>query len=355
MKRWKGFGRGLFIAGVLALLMGQTAFAEAGGNETHYTYTVTLYSGKQGDFSSAGGIQVDNHKTGSGYQISQPEQGGDRIRITGLQYGDMVTVNPQACASLNGDSKYYVSGIRESGLDNNTSSASAFSVESDREYVIAYGIKGDMVSYVVNYQDADGNSLADSQTFYGTVGDSPVVAFYYIENYQPQAYNLTKTLSSNEAENVFTFIYREVSGENGRTPQNGETDAADDGTPGTADGAADGTDGTADGTGGAGPGTPDADAADGNEGDNLVNSEDEETPQDLVNLDDEETPLANIKETSARPAGNMLVFIGTGTAAALGLTALTIAAIRKRKTKTCKVEKESGTETKKEEENSSHL
>ncbi|MFR5116687.1 MAG: hypothetical protein ACLTDV_06445 [Eubacterium sp.] len=34
-----------------------------------------------------------------------------------------------------------------------------------------------------------------------------MVAYRHIENYVPQALALTKTLSDNEAENVFTFEY----------------------------------------------------------------------------------------------------------------------------------------------------
>ena len=90
--------------------------------------------------------------------------------------------------------------------------------------MVAYGIRGDMVAYTVNYQDADGNELAPSQQFYGNVGDKPVVAYRYIDGYVPQAAALTKTLSSNEAENVFTFVYEE--GESGTVVQ----------TPGTAGG-----------------------------------------------------------------------------------------------------------------------
>ena len=77
----------------------------------------------------------------------------------------------------------------------------------DADYVVAYGIKGNMVAYTVNYQDASGKSLAESQTFYGNVGDKPVVAYRYVENYIPDALALTKTLSDNESENVFTFTY----------------------------------------------------------------------------------------------------------------------------------------------------
>ncbi len=36
-----------------------------------------------------------------------------------------------------------------------------------------------------------------------------MVAHIYIENYEPQALALTRTLSSNETENVFTFVYSE--------------------------------------------------------------------------------------------------------------------------------------------------
>ena len=67
-----------------------------------------------------------------------------------------------------------------------------------------------MVAYTVNYQDANGNALSDSETFYGAVGDQPVVAFKYFENYHPQAYNLTKTLSSNEAENILRLYTRRI-------------------------------------------------------------------------------------------------------------------------------------------------
>ncbi len=66
-----------------------------------------------------------------------------------------------------------------------------------------------MVGYTVNYQDENGRTLAESRKYYGNIGDKPVVAHIYIENYEPQALALTRTLSSNEAENVFTFVYSE--------------------------------------------------------------------------------------------------------------------------------------------------
>lgn len=65
----------------------------------------------------------------------------------------------------------------------------------------------------VSYQDAAGNELAPSDTYYGSVGDKPVVAYRYVEGYEPDVAALTKTLKANEAENVFTFVYAPVSTE----------------------------------------------------------------------------------------------------------------------------------------------
>ena len=116
--------------------------------------------------------------------------------------------------SLNNGSKYYVKGIRESGKGTDEVSetggserVAAFTVDRDQDYVVAYGVLTNPVEYTVRYQTADGRELAPSETYYGNIGDRPVIAYQYIEGYQPQAYNLTKTLSKDQAENVFTFIY----------------------------------------------------------------------------------------------------------------------------------------------------
>lgn len=135
-----------------------------------------------------------------------------------------------------------------------------------------------MVAYTVNYQDADGNELAPSQQFYGNVGDKPVVAYRYIDGYIPQAAALTKTLSSNEAENVFTFVYEE--GESGTVVE----------TPGTPGGVTTvvETVTVTEGTGAAGT----------EEGGDTTTIEGEDVPQgdggNVVDLDEEDTPLGNI-------------------------------------------------------------
>ena len=223
MKLGKMLKKGLLTVCTCALVMAQTglctAFAEKGGNEKEYTYTVTLYAGKEGTFAD----------------------GSSEVKITGLKTGDVVSFAGQiGGVQLKDSGKYYVKGVRESGKDNNTVSAPAFTVDSDREYVVAYGIKGDMVSYTVNYQDESGNALRQSEKFYGVVGDKPVVAFQYIDGYQPQAYNLTKTLNSNEADNVFTFTYKKIAsgsdtnnGSNGSNSGNGTGTNTDNSGTGT--------------------------------------------------------------------------------------------------------------------------
>ena len=167
-----------------------------------YKYQVTIFSGKQGAFSGTAGLVVK----GADYSVSNT---ADAIVIKDLNPGDTVSFEARSGAvALDKDSKYYVQGIRISGRDNNAAvENSSFEVTGDQEYVVAYGIKGDQVAYTINYQDANGNKLADSQTFYGNVGDKPVVAYTYIDGYTPEYRNLTKTLSANAAENVFTFNY----------------------------------------------------------------------------------------------------------------------------------------------------
>jgi len=290
-----------------------------------YSYTVTFYPGNHGRFTGVGSISVQS----SGSEASV-EVVGQAIKVSGLRNGDMVSFDAamDGAVALEEGSQYYVKGIRLSGRDNNTVDTSAFRVEGDRDYVVAYGIRGDMVSYVVNYQDETGNTLASSRNYYGNVGDKPVVAFLYMEGYEPRAYNLTKTLVSNEAENVFTFVYRRVAasgggnesggGTGGDSPAGGGIGTGDVVNPGLGDGGlAEGTEpGAGGGIGGNGneggnagaAGGEDADTAiadnnadeanagqagaEGDEGENVELS-DEEIPLDLMELDDEEVPLAN--------------------------------------------------------------
>lgn len=318
-----------WLVGLLALcLMGVSGLPVQAAN---YTYTVTFYPGNHGSFQGLSQVSVDNSKSGSSYQVSG---GGAAITVSGLQKEDVVSFDAgmEGAVALDSGSKYYVRGIRQGGRDNSTVATSAFRVTRDEDYVVAYGIRGNMTSYVVNYQDASGRTLAPSRTSYGNVGDQPVIAFVYIEGYQPQAYNLTKTLSANAAENVFTFVYTRVrggttgggggtgtgggttgtGGATGTEPGAGTGGAAAGGAGGAgvvgggagaapggaAGGAADGA--AAGDAGGAGAAGGEAGAADGGAVQNPAAEEGPQEPEEIINLDDEDTPLGNFngEETS---------------------------------------------------------
>lgn len=286
-------------------------FAEKGGNDSNYTYTITLYSGKEGTFSD----------------------GSTEIKISDVEYGSVVSLGDYlSSVSLKDSEKYYVRGIRESGKDNNTVSNPAFKVESDREYVVAYGIKGDMTSYVVNYMDSDGNALAPSQTYYGVIGDQAVVAFHYVDGYRPQAYNLSKTLSKNEADNVLTFTYSKISLPTASVDEQTETSSSSNNTTTTNRR----TNNNSTRNNRTSTNDSDSSSTETNSQDSNSTS-DEDTPEEIVDLDEDETPLSSAdskeKKAKERPAGYMYAMIGMSIVAIIGLIALLILLKKKRKNK----------------------
>lgn len=283
MKRRNKLIKGLLSVLVLTGILAQGVLAaepEEPSEEHPYTYSVTLSAGKQGTFAD-----------------------GDRIVREELKYGDYVNFDWRDQLTLK-DDKYYAKGIRRSGEDNSNSFITdQVQVTGDEDYVVAYGVLGDMVAYTVQYLDENGNELAPSKTYYGSVGDRPVVAFQYIEGYLPQAYNLTKTLSENEADNVFPFEYAPAS------EIRNVTVTVDGGTTVVTTPAA--------GTGTAQQGAAGGAAADENAGGNAegdtVEVEDKEVPRDLVDLDEEEVPLAKgeLKEDTIRETSVMPIVVGS--------------------------------------------
>lgn len=287
----------VLLTGALVLGLSMTAFAAE-----DYDYTVTFYAGNQGSFNGAG-------VTASGGTVSYS---GSKIVVSGLKLGDVVGFNAPSGISLSDSGKYYAQGIRLSGRDNDEVAASVFTVSEDADYVVAYGIRGNMTSYTVNYQGKDGKALAPSQTFYGNIGDKPVVAYQYIEGYVPEALGLTKTLSGNEADNVFTFVYEEA-------PEDvivEETETEDETTSG------EGTDNeTESGTG------EDANA-NNNEAETPSGSADGEgnVPESedvIVDLDDEDVPMANVDLDKDQSADKMPL-VAAGAIGGIGLLALII-------------------------------
>lgn len=321
MKKWK---RLLVSLLTVSMTLGASTMSVMADDTTPYTYKVTLSAGNKGTIN-----------------------GQNKIEQADIASGSTVTFNLNDIQVT--DDKYYVKGIRLSGRDNDEAlAAPSFTVDKDTDYVVAYGIKGNMVAYTVNYQDASGKSLAESQTFYGNVGDKPVVAYRYVENYIPDALALTKTLSDNESENVFTFTYTPgatdrivettttvtttvpgtatPAGAAGTTGSAGTTGAAaGTGTGTTAGGtAAGGTTAGGTTTGGTAGGTTNADNSQDTtaKDKDTATSEDEQTPKSLVDLDDEDTPKGNIDakdKTSKTPIAAGIGIIVVAVAALAGL------------------------------------
>lgn len=246
-----------FLAALVVItgVFSQTADAKA----FSYTYTVSFSAGGQGSIN--GGVQV-RKASGNEASVSVSAK-GDKIIVTGLEYGDVISCDAQGSVALNENSKYYVKGIRLSGRDNNTVAQSAFLVSGDQDYVVAYGIPGELAEYTVNYVDANGNKLADSKTYYGNVGDEPVIAYLYIDGYIPSSYNQSGKLVSDASKNVFNFVYNRAAtnmANNGNGGDNaggangaagGANVAGVNGAAGGANGAAGGANGAAGGANGA--------------------------------------------------------------------------------------------------------
>ena len=180
--------RFLVITFILAVTMVIAGTTSVFADQSKTAYTVTVYAGQQGHFEDPSAGKVSD--------------GGKTLTIT-VSQGEMVTIDQSTTGFKLDNGEYYMRGFRQTGHDNDEKmSAASFNVDQDVSYEAAYGLKGGMVKYIVHYLDGNGGELRKSEEFYGMAGDKPVVSFRYVEGYQPNAYNLTKTLTANEAENV---------------------------------------------------------------------------------------------------------------------------------------------------------
>ena len=154
-----------------------------------YSYTVTVYSGGQGTF-----------------------EGGKKELTYPVSYGESFTIDINELPEITvSDEKYSPWGLRVSGRDdhdNKVIQSETITVTEDIAYVVAYGIKNNLAEYTVQYLDTDGNPLLQEATYYGTIGDKPVVSFRFIENYLPDAYNKTKTIVGDKTKDIFPFYYK---------------------------------------------------------------------------------------------------------------------------------------------------
>lgn len=316
MKLWRKIASSILAAALLINL-----FAGAVMAAEPYSYTVTFYAGNQGTFTGDGGLTVNSN-------TAVITQDGSKIVVSGLQAGDEVGLNAQAAVTLDSSSKYYVQGLRLSGRDNDTVEASVFVVDGDADYVVAYGIKGNQVAYTVNYRDDAGNDLAPSEVFYGNVGDKPVVSYMYIEGYVPEALGLTKTLSANAAENVFTFEYDLIPAVVVTPPT---TDDTVQGTGTAPEDEGDETDESAVTT----EPTDEAEADQQESSEESETVESEEESQIIVDLDEESVPLAAGEEDSAEEIdGTLTTYIAVGVISAIVLIlAIVVALVIKKRSK----------------------
>ena len=281
----KRFGR------ILTALCTALMLAASGMNvKAEFMYKVTILAGLHGTINGGDKYEVDI-KPGEWWY---PDD-----------YLSKVTVNQETREDGSKYEKYYVKGLHISGIED-LETGKAQKIYEDTVFVVSYGVKGRTVKYTVRYQDAAGNTLHPTKTFYGNVNDKPVVSFQYIDGYVPNAYNLTKTLSEDESENIFTFTYHPGEalpggGGGGTTGTTGYT-YIDGGTeivylPGTGGGNAGGNAGGNQQNGvnpnNAAPANQqnaaDANAADANPADQA-----NQGPTEIVDLDDTDVPLANV-------------------------------------------------------------
>lgn len=193
-------------------------------NANGYTYTVKIVLGGSGDegayFNDELGLSVP--KTAKVEMIDN-----DRcIKITNLAYDDEVTIDPTTMVKIapffkeddEGNqvqyNKYYVKGVRMSGMDD-VLAKNSFKVSYDETFVVAYGV-GDVVPYIVKYVDNNGQELEKPLTGYAPAHEELYVAYRNIPGYKPNTYNYhTYSLqapSYNESKGedepyVFTFYY----------------------------------------------------------------------------------------------------------------------------------------------------
>lgn len=237
MKNMKKWGRRA-LAAMMGCMLATTlcvpaAFAATADAYEPTTYRVTVYAGNQGavslgDAAAAESVQLDPVALHGEvdfsdlvYQVEDGKYYAKGIRVAGLdnvrsdKNTDIVDANGNPVNTTGADTALYAVPAADGTLANTT-----VPVTEDTDFVVAYGILANRVAYTVNYVDAaTGETLAESQTFFGDIGDRPATAPQYIENYLPQATLVLLTLSDDESKNVITFQYTRLAEDTTTTQQ----------------------------------------------------------------------------------------------------------------------------------------
>ena len=196
------------------LLLAALCLPAAAANEP-YTYTVRIFPGNNGTADTGECLVLSGIAAGTRITIGMPSS--EEITLGGT-------------ISLNDSTKYYIRGVRVSGED--TLAPLNFTVDQDMDFVVAYGMRGSAVEYTIHFvQSGNGRVLADPVTYFGSVGDRPVVAYQHIDGYRPLYYNITGTLQ--ESGNDWTFEYEVVETGTGGTGTEGQGGTGGGGGTGT--------------------------------------------------------------------------------------------------------------------------
>ena len=166
----------------LILALGLTVAAYA------YDYEVTVSSGSNGT-------------------VTNGSETGAQLKAT-VAYNGLLTIGETTGYwGKPTDARYYFKGFHVSGQEDPVISSGDITIEKDTVLVATYGVVGQMVNYTVNYVDAAGATLYPTETLIGNVGDTPVVAFRYVDGFRPRDLTLSQALDEDPTLNVFTFVY----------------------------------------------------------------------------------------------------------------------------------------------------
>ena len=265
-----------------------------------YDYTVRVWGGNQGTVSGPNGS-----KDGGKYAEVTVEKG------TPLTLSSTFTVNKK-------NDKYYIKGFRPGGADNDKRKSEnnnesngesnlrdAIVVNEDMDFVVAYGVAGNMVSYTLHFVgQGTGRVLADPITRYGAQGDKPVAAYEYVEGYRPLYRNITGTLKASGNDWTFEYV---------RLNQGGSSSSSSAASSSSSSGASQGAGaggGASSSTTAAGAGTPAGGAPTsstaqgaGAQAPTQSSSSSAATPPETEEILDQDTPLAQ-QPTDNNPDGS---------------------------------------------------
>lgn len=337
MKMWKKILTLAFAAVMIFSLSTETVLASQIRRDEETTYTVTLYSGnsefkdKETVKASVSGITLTE---GKNFAYST-----NKITVSGLKASEqfsfsisaenIVNVKTVQDTTINGvtvkGEQYYVKGFVPSGQSEERGLPTLTVTNediSDVDYVVAYGIVGDQVSYTVKYQDTNGKTLAPDDIFFANIGDKPIVAYKNIPGYAPVVKAYTQTIDQEGLS--FTFVYDKVPTQSTKEVVTEETEynyVTVGGETIIVNGGGTASNVTGGGAGAGGDADANAEDAAGAGEETVIPGIDE---SEIVDLDDEETPLANV-EVDGDSAEDSSSSVGVYTA--LGLLAVIIVAI----------------------------